>query len=91
MILPFCEKSKDIFSQRNTLKDGISGITEKDDIHPTKYGISSNRKIKDDKKFCFYEKVPMILWTFIETFIDVFIYCLSIKEKNRKFNILDWN
>ena len=39
-----------IFSRKNTLKDDISGITEKDDIHPRKYGISSDRKIKDDVK-----------------------------------------
>ena len=37
-----------IFSQKNTIKDSISGIIEKDDIHPRKYGISSDRKIKDD-------------------------------------------
>ena len=28
----------------------IPGIIEKDDIHPKKYGISSDRKIKDDIK-----------------------------------------
>ena len=28
-----------IFSQENSLKGDISGITEKDDIHPRKYGI----------------------------------------------------
>ena len=33
-------KAKIIFSQKNTLKGDISGITEKDDIHPRKYGIS---------------------------------------------------
>ena len=33
-------KAKTTFSRRNTLKGGISGITEKDDIHPRKYGIS---------------------------------------------------
>ena len=30
--------------------DGISGIIEKDDVHPRKYRISSNKKIEDDKK-----------------------------------------
>ena len=41
MILTFCqEKPKTIFSQKNTLKGDISGITELDDIHPRKYGIS---------------------------------------------------
>ena len=38
-----------IFSQ-NTLKDDISSIMEKNDIHPRKYGMSSDRKIEDDRK-----------------------------------------
>ena len=42
-----------IFSQKNTLKDGISGIIEKDDIHPRRYGVSSGSKIKDVKKVYF--------------------------------------
>ena len=36
MKLYFCQKSKDDFFPKNTLKDYISGITEKDDIHPRK-------------------------------------------------------
>ena len=32
------------------VKDNNSGIIEKDDIYPRKYDISSNRKIKDNKK-----------------------------------------
>ena len=36
-LLPKIEKI--IFSGKNTLKGDISGITEKDDIHPRKYGI----------------------------------------------------
>ena len=39
-----------IFFRKNILKEYISGITENDDIHPRKYGISSDRKIKDNKK-----------------------------------------
>ena len=50
MIWPSCQKSKDDLLPKNTLKDDISGIIEKDDIHPGKYGIFSDRKIKDDKK-----------------------------------------
>ena len=34
MKLPFCQKSKDDLFPKNTPKDDISGITEKDDIHP---------------------------------------------------------
>ena len=39
--LPFCQKSKDDLFQKNTSEDGISAITEKDDIHPRKddFGI----------------------------------------------------
>ena len=34
------EKTKMTLSRKNTLKGDTSGITEKDDIHPRKYGIS---------------------------------------------------
>ena len=34
------KKAKMIFFRKNALKGDISGITEKDDIHPMKYGIS---------------------------------------------------
>ena len=39
-----------IFYRKNTLRDDISTIIEKDDIYPRKYGISSDSKIKADKK-----------------------------------------
>ena len=39
MILPFCQKSKDNLLPKNILKDGISGIIEKDDVHPRKYNF----------------------------------------------------
>ena len=45
MILHFFQKSKDDFLPKNTLKDDISGIIERDDINPGEYDIfSSNRK-----------------------------------------------
>ena len=50
MILHFCRKSKDDLQPKNILKDGISGITEKDDVHSRKYNSFSDRKIKNDKK-----------------------------------------
>ena len=51
-----------VLSRKNALKDEISDIIiEKDDSHSRKYCISSDRKFKDDKKFYFYKKVPMIL------------------------------
>ena len=49
MILPFCQKSKNDLPKK-TLKDNISSIIEKDDIHPRIYGICSDRKIEGDKK-----------------------------------------
>ena len=70
------------FSRKNTVKDKISGIIENDDIHARKYGNSSDRKIKDDKK------VPMILRTFMETFISVFIYSFAMK-KQQETNIVE--
>ena len=50
MILPFCKKRKDDLL-KNTHKDGIFCIIEKDDTHPEKFGISSDQKFKDDKRF----------------------------------------
>ena len=43
--------SKKDLHPKNTLKDGISSIVEKDNIHSRKNGIYTDRKIKDDKKF----------------------------------------
>ena len=39
MKLLFCQKSKDDLFPKNAPKDDISGITEKDDIHPRKDDI----------------------------------------------------
>ena len=36
MKLPFCQKSRNDLFPKNTPKDNISSITEKDDIHPRK-------------------------------------------------------
>ena len=46
-----------IFSDKNTPKDFISGTIEKDNIHPRKRGISSDRKTKNDKNFTFIKKL----------------------------------
>ena len=54
LILSFCQESKDDISQKSTLKDDIAGIIEKGDIHLRKNCLSSNRKIKNDKKGYFY-------------------------------------
>ena len=49
MKLPFCQKSKDDLFPKNTPKDDISRITEKDDIHPRKDDIGILcQKSKDD-------------------------------------------
>ena len=37
--LPFSKKSKDDLFKKNTRKDDISGITEKNDIHPREEDI----------------------------------------------------
>ena len=54
VILHFCQEgtflSNDLLP-KNTVKDDISGIIEKDDIHARKYGISSARERKVIKMF----------------------------------------
>ena len=41
MILSFLQKNKDnLVPKKNKIKGNNSDITEKDDIHPRKYGIS---------------------------------------------------
>ena len=52
-------KPKMIFFRKNTLKDNISGVIEKDDVHRRKFGISFDRKIKDHKNVYFHKKVLM--------------------------------
>ena len=39
MKLRFCQKSKDDILSQNTFKDGIPGITQKDDIYCGKHDI----------------------------------------------------
>ena len=56
------KKQRCSFPKKKTVKSYISGIIEKDDIHPRKYSISFDRKTEDDKNVYFYEKVPMILF-----------------------------
>ena len=72
MKLPFCQKSKDDLFPKNAPKDDISNITEKDDIHPRKDDISILDRI--------LERVSMILCTFMETFLNIFMYCFSMKK-----------
>ena len=67
MKLPFCQKRKDDLFPKNSPKDDIFGITEKDDVHPRKDDID-------------------ILCTFMDAFLNVFIYCFPIK-KARKLNL----
>ena len=48
MISPFCQKTKNDLLLKNTLKnDSISIFIAKNDIHPKKHGISSDRKIDE--------------------------------------------
>ena len=62
------KKKKMIFSQKNTLEGEISGIC-------------SDRKIKDDIKDFFHKKILMILCTFMENFIGVFIHCFPNRKQ----------
>ena len=81
-----------IFSRKNALKDGISIITENNGIHPRKYGISLDRKVKDDKKVYFYENFIMILvllWRLILFTLQAFSCIVFQRNKTRKLNIWD--
>ena len=53
--LPFYQQSKDYLFPKNTLKDDISSITEKDDIHPRKYDVGildcHSRKCSNDSLY----------------------------------------
>ena len=88
IILSFCQKSKNNLLQKKMTwwqkQDDIFGVTKKYDIHPRKYGISSDREIKDDKKVNFYNKIPITLCTLMETVIGVFIYCFPMKKKQKR-------
>ena len=64
-----------IFSRKTALKDAISGIIEKDNIHPRKYGISSDRKIKDDKK-----DSNDSLYYYGDLYRSALIYCFLMKK-----------
>ena len=126
MTLPFCRKSKYDLFMKNTLKDPISGITEKYYIHPRKNGKddkksllrqirieetsainvnnTSNKfliisfaffslfckklrsRISRAKSFSIYiiERVSRIVYTFMETFICVFIYFFPMKKTKKQ-------
>ena len=75
-----------IFSWKNTLID--FWYHGKIWYYPKKYGISSDRKIKDDKRVYLYKKVPIIICTFMESFIDVFIRYFTIKKTKTGNSIL---
>ena len=68
-----------IFPQKDTLKDDLSSIIEKNDMVFLLIG-----KLKTIKKVYLYKKIPMILYTFMETFIGIFIYCFPMKTKQKK-------
>ena len=72
---PFRQKSKDEFFPKNAHKDDISGITGKDGIYPRKDDIGildwNSRKSSNDS------------WTFMETFLSVFMYCFPIIIKKQ--------
>ena len=75
MKLPFSQKSKDDLFPKNKPKDDISGITEKNDIHPRKGDIGildwHSRKISNDSLY------------FYGDFLIVLIYCFPMKKKQK--------
>ena len=51
MILPFSQKSKDDLHSKNTLKNSISSIIEKDDLYPWKMIFPLIEKLKLTERF----------------------------------------
>ena len=49
-MLLFCQKSKHDLLTKKRIEDDISILLKKSDIHPRTYGISSERKIKEDQR-----------------------------------------
>ena len=78
--LPFCQKGKDDLFPKNGPKDGISGITENDDIHPGKDDIGilgwNSRKSYNDS-----------LYFYGDLFKCFHILLFNNKKKNRNVNI----
>ena len=72
---PSAKIEKIIFSSNNTFKGDISGITEKNNIHHTKYSISVEVPYWLTFKIEILERVPMIL-------------CIFFQNVNRHFTIL---
>ena len=56
MILPFCQNKKMILSKKRRLKDDISCIIEKPDIHSRKYVTSSDRRRKNSIDFLYFSR-----------------------------------
>ena len=72
MKLSFCQKSKDDLSQKILVKMTFAALLKKMIF------------ILENIVLAFYtdilERVPMILCTFMKTFLNVFIFCFPIKK-----------
>ena len=87
IILPLCLKKGNImFSQKNTPKSDISCITGKYYIYPRKYNVLVEILYWLTFKIDIVERAQMALCTFIETFTDVYMYFLPVKDP-RKLNV----
>ena len=78
--ITLCEKSKGDLFPKNTRKMTFPALLKK--------MIFIIEKMMLTFQIDILERVPMILCTFMETFLSVFIYCFPIK-KPRKLNIQD--
>ena len=71
MILSSCKKAKMIFSWKNTLKNDISSIIEKENIDPRISGILLIEKLKVIKMFTFikkFQRFSVLLWRLLWTY-----------------------
>ena len=76
------KKQNLIFSQKYTPQGDISCITEKDHIHPRKYGISIEIQYRLTLQIDISTKVSNdFLYFYGDLFISVFIYCFATRKK----------
>ena len=87
--ITFLPKKAKLISRKNILKDGISVIPEKYDIHPRRYGISVKLPCWLTFLIDILKKIPMILCTFYGHLYRRFYTLLSC-EKKPPGNIIYW-
>ena len=89
MILPFFQKGTVDFFRKKKLKMAFPGSLKKLIFIVENIVFHLIEKL-DNKKVYFYKKGSMILYTFMETFIGVFIYCYPKKKTGKLIYIIEF-